>query len=132
MFDEVVAHLVSALPNEGVGLIATVAAGVYPRAVEFFAGTNVDRSPTRYTMDAAEVLAAVRAMRANGWELGAIVHSHVASPPRPSATDLREAYHPSAMMLIVGLSGGAVSTGLWSISSTGPVASLLVLEGDDA
>jgi proteasome lid subunit RPN8/RPN11 len=33
----------------------------------------------------------------------AIVHSHVASPARPSPTDLREAHYPDALYLLVSL-----------------------------
>jgi hypothetical protein len=47
------------------------------------------------------VLAALRDMETNGWRLGAIVHSHPASPPTPSPTDLREAHYQGALMMIV-------------------------------
>ena len=97
----------AAAPLEGVGLLAVVDEGDATRAVRFYPGTNVDRSPTRYTMDPAEVLAAFRDIDANGWRLGAIVHSHPATPPLPSPTDLREAFYPEALLVIVGLAGHA-------------------------
>lgn len=117
LFDQIVGHLAAALPNEGVGLIAVVDEQAPNRAIGFFPGTNVDRSPSRYTMDPAEVMAAFRAIRSNGWRLGAIVHSHIGAAPTPSATDLREAYYPEALMLIVGLATGVAEARLWQ---TGP------------
>lgn len=113
LFDAIVTHLAAVLPNEGVGLVATVTTGDEERAVAFFPGTNLDHSPTRYTMDPAEVLAAFRVMDANGWRLGAIAHSHASSGPSPSATDLQEAYYPDAFMLIVGFANGVAGAKLW-------------------
>jgi proteasome lid subunit RPN8/RPN11 len=116
MLAAVVAHLEAAQPNEGVGLIAVVPEQSLDRAVAFYPGTNLDQSPTRYTMDPAEVIAAVRAMDANGWTLGAIVHSHPRSAPTPSATDLREAYYPDALLLIVGFATGVAEAKLWQLA----------------
>lgn len=131
-FHAIIQHLSEALPNEGVGLIAVANGGEEWRATAFIPGTNVDRSATRYTMEPAEVVAALRTIAANGWRLGAIVHSHVATPPTPSATDLREAYYPDALMLIVGFGSGGAEPRLWRLD-TGhgpiePVEIALVIE----
>ena len=83
----------------------------------FYPGTNLDRSPTRYTMDPAEVIAALRDIEARGWRLGAIVHSHPASAAVPSATDLREAHYPEALMVIVSLASGTPEFRAWGIGS---------------
>ena len=37
----------------------------------------------------------------------AIVHSHVASPARPSPTDLRESHYPDSLYILVSLSASA-------------------------
>jgi proteasome lid subunit RPN8/RPN11 len=51
-----------------------------------------------------DLFAAQRAMRENGEQLLAIYHSHPRSAdPIPSETDVRLAYYPSAVYLIVGL-----------------------------
>jgi proteasome lid subunit RPN8/RPN11 len=118
LFDEVLAHLVAAAPQEGVGLLAVEPShdGTPARARHFFAGTNVDASRTRYTMDPAEVLAAFNLIAARGWRLGAIVHSHPATPPSPSTTDLREAHYPDALMVIVSLARGKPEMRAWRIT----------------
>ncbi|MEA2674485.1 MAG: hypothetical protein QOI92_1677, partial [Chloroflexota bacterium] len=47
----------------------------------------------------------------------AIVHSHVASPARPSPTDVRESHYPDALYLLVSLDPGEAdpSTGAPSL-----------------
>ena len=115
---EMIDHLESVAPLEGVGLLAAVDEGAWVRATRFYAGTNVDRSPTRYTMDPAEVLAAFRDIDDCGWRLGAIVHSHPATPAVPSATDLREAHYPEALSLIVTLATSPAEARCWWIGDT--------------
>jgi proteasome lid subunit RPN8/RPN11 len=119
--EEIIAHLREALPREGCGLLA-VRRGVDGAAVatRFYPGTNLDASPTRYTMDPAEVLAAHRDIEANAWILGAIVHSHPATSPAPSPTDLREAYYPEALMVIVSFAAGLPRMRAWRLVPTRP------------
>lgn len=117
---EIVGHLCSALPLEAVGILATLVDGGVERAMAFYPGTNVDVSATRYTMEPAEVLAAFDDMARRNWRFGAIVHSHPASSPAPSATDLREAYYPDVLMVIVGLSGATAELRAWSVRTTEP------------
>ena len=86
----------------------------------FYPGTNIDRSPTRYTMDPAEVLAAFKSMREKGTVLGAIVHSHPGSPPTPSPTDLAEAYYPEALLVIVSFASGEPVVRVWQLGAQEP------------
>jgi proteasome lid subunit RPN8/RPN11 len=99
---EIIAHLTSRLPNEGVGLLAVRDQRRSLRAVRFYPGENEDRSPLRYTMSPAEVSATLRDIEDHGGRLGAIVHSHPRTPPVPSATDLMEAATPGVLSVIVG------------------------------
>jgi len=71
-------------------------------------------------MDPAEVLAAFNDLEANGWTLGAIVHSHPATLPTPSPTDLREAYYPEALMLIVSFAADPPAMRCWRVSAASP------------
>lgn len=114
MHDEIIRHLQASLPNEGCGLLAGDgdAAGAF-RATRFFPGDNADRSPTRFTMDGAQVVAAFKEMREHALTLGAIVHSHPASPPEPSPTDIREAFYPDALSVIVSFQDGAITMRAW-------------------
>lgn len=125
----VIAHLLAAAPAEGVGLLATAP----PRdgkivAMAFYPGTNIDRSTTRYTMDPAEVLDALRDMANRDWTLGAIVHSHVRSPATPSATDLREARYPEALMVIATLAETPPALRAWRIALDGAAHATVIGE----
>ena len=113
IWQAIMTHLRGALPNEGVGLLATDAESSVRRATRFFPGTNIDASPTRFTMEPREVLEAFDAIRAAGWALGAIVHSHPATAPAPSATDAREAHYPDAYLLIVSFAESAAIARAW-------------------
>ena len=68
-------------PNEACGLIL-LRDGVAERYV---AGVNRDASPYRFDLELPDP--EVWFLEDEGYELG-VVHSHVASPPRPSRTDV--------------------------------------------
>lgn len=116
--DEIMIHLITSAPHEGVGLLAVhdpeqTDDGLVTVGARFFAGTNVERSATRFTMDPEEVMRALRDMREDGLRHGAIVHSHLGGPATPSATDVREAYYPDVLTMIVSLADQPASTGVW-------------------
>lgn len=90
------AHVQQNLPDEACGLLAAVgdiSQAVYPI-------TNQLRSPVRFFMEPRELLAALEAIDAHGWELQAVFHSHPNGPPAPSATDRREYSMPDIPALI--------------------------------
>jgi proteasome lid subunit RPN8/RPN11 len=121
MRDAILIHLLEAAPNEGVGLLAVGASytdgddTLAARAMRFFPGTNIEASPSRFTMDPAEVITALREMREADQALGAIVHSHLRGPATPSTTDLREAYYPDALLLIASLADQPAVLRAWRV-----------------
>jgi proteasome lid subunit RPN8/RPN11 len=126
--DDIMIHLLAAAPNEGVGLLAVGApfrdddGFLSVEAERFFPGTNIDHSPSRYTMDPQEIIVAFREMREAGLELGVIVHSHLKGPATPSATDVREANYPDALMMIVSFASQPAATGVWRVVPEDDVA----------
>lgn len=97
----IIAHLAACLPNEGVGLLGVSSQGETVHVVGFYSGRNLNESPSRFTMDPADVLAALQAMDLAGTRLGGVVHSHPRTAPAPSVTDLRELALPGIINLIV-------------------------------
>lgn len=99
---DIIAHAREADPDECCGLVGGTAVG---KAQTIYRTRNVAADPHN-TYEAApdELFAAQRAMRERGEQLIAIYHSHPrANDPEPSSTDVRLAYYPSAVYLIVGL-----------------------------
>ena len=118
--EAIMLHLLEAAPNEGVGLIATVAHddGAVLEAVQFFPGSNLAASPTRFSMDVREVYAALREIKQSGRHMGAIVHSHLHGQATPSEIDLAEAHYPDALMVIVSFARQPAEMRAWHISRT--------------
>ena len=114
--DEILSHAEREAPRECCGLIGGNSAStqtIYPLR-------NAAADP-QVTYEAApeDLFAAQRAMRDRGEQLVAIYHSHPRSrDPEPSATDVRLAYYPSAVYLIVGLGADQPSVGVFRISES--------------
>jgi proteasome lid subunit RPN8/RPN11 len=100
-FDEILSHAREADPHECCGLIG----GVQAEARTVYRLRNVAANPlVTYEAAPEDLFAAQRVMRNSGEHLLAIYHSHPRSrDPQPSETDVRLAYYPSAVYLIVGL-----------------------------
>jgi len=116
-YDAILAHLRAWLPAEGCGLLATTfnLDGDAERVERFYAGSNLHRSPTSFEMDPVEVVAALKDIEARGWRLGAIVHSHPITAAKPSATDLRQAFYPGALMVIVSFMDAQPDLRAWRV-----------------
>jgi [CysO sulfur-carrier protein]-S-L-cysteine hydrolase len=102
--NQIIAHAREASPHECCGLISGTDGN---RAQTIYRLRNI-APDTLVSYEAApeELFAAQRQMRERGEQLIAIYHSHPSSPqPTPSDTDVRLAYYPSAVYLIVGLGG---------------------------
>ena len=102
-FDQIVGHARAASPNECCGLIG----GTHPVAFSIYELHNRAANPlVTYEAAPEELFAAQRLMRDRGETLLAIYHSHPRSvEPLPSDTDVRLAYYPETVYLIVGLAG---------------------------
>ncbi len=99
--EAIVRHVIMELPREGCGLLAGPAPGdvrmVYPL-------DNVRRSRTSFTVEPTGHFRALQHADSRGWELIGAFHSHPASAAEPSPTDVRLAYEPDWVHVIVGLS----------------------------
>lgn len=103
----IVAHAIAGLPNEACGLIV----GDRPAAdggcaLRWVALANPAASPYRYEIDPDDLLRLTIELDDADRVIWAIVHSHVASPARPSPTDVRQSFYPDALYLIVSLGEG--------------------------
>ena len=105
-----------AYPYEGCGLLVSDRSaedGGLPR--RFVGMRNAAASPYRYLMNAEEQLRVLLEIDDADDVVWAIVHSHVASPPRPSATDVGLATYPDALYLICSFASEPPDLRAWTI-----------------
>lgn len=100
VFDKIVSHMKKEYPNEACGIIA----GKGGVENQFIALKNTHESPTSYAMDPFDLLKVDKFLRAEGLEMLAIVHSHVATKAYPSKRDIEQATYPDASYVIISLS----------------------------
>jgi len=98
-----VAHVRAAAPEEACGLLG----GAGGRVCRVYPVENALHSPVAYTMEPHAQIETMLAIEAAGWELVGIFHSHPGGPAAPSPTDVRQAYYPEALTVILspGLGG---------------------------
>jgi proteasome lid subunit RPN8/RPN11 len=100
LVDQIILHAQQHEDTETCGLISKSG----NRPGQYYAVKNIAAdSSVRFEMDPKEQIAAMKHMRDHGEQLLAIVHSHPAGPPVPSATDVAEIGYPDAFYLIVSL-----------------------------
>jgi len=68
-----------------------------------YALTNIDVSSEHFSFDPKEQFAALKDIRSRGLEICAVYHSHPSSPARPSPEDIKLAYDPSILYVIISL-----------------------------
>ncbi len=86
-------------PIEGCGILA----GKDGVVEKFYKMTNIDKSNDHFMMAPEEQFAVVKDIRAAGLEMLAIYHSHPETPSRPSKEDIRLAFTPDVIYVIVSL-----------------------------
>jgi proteasome lid subunit RPN8/RPN11 len=102
--DAIVEHARAAVPDEACGIVVgdrpAASGGVATRWVPL---RNPLASPYRYSIDPDDLLRLTIETDDADEAFWAIVHSHVASPARPSPTDVRESHYPDSLYLVVSL-----------------------------
>ena len=99
IIERVFVQAVEGLPNEICGFFA----GKDGLVQKHYELKNLDASPEHFSMDPKEQMAAVKDMRAEGFQLMACYHSHPSTPARPSDEDMRLAFDPNLSYVIVSL-----------------------------
>lgn len=107
LLEQIVEHAREEAPNECCGVVA-VAIGERgeerARAMSVRRARNVHKSPKRFEIDGKDAVKAVLDFESDGWEIGAIYHSHTHTAPKPSQTDINFADRWSGVeWIIIGL-----------------------------
>lgn len=100
VLNAIVAHARTAAPAECCGVLVGSEGTVFDAVP---ARNLSDRPATRYVLDPRTHFETQRHARARQLAVVGFYHSHPASDPEPSETDVAEAAYPGALYLIVGL-----------------------------
>jgi proteasome lid subunit RPN8/RPN11 len=111
LLDEMIAHCREESPLECCGILG----GIPPRVDSLFRLRNLDASEVSYNADPADILAAVRALRARGAQFLAIYHSHPQWSAVPSRTDLATNYYGDLPRIIVSLVTDPPDVRVWRL-----------------
>jgi [CysO sulfur-carrier protein]-S-L-cysteine hydrolase len=106
LLEDLVAHAREEYDAECCGMVAYAGDGSDDslRAVRVYRAVNIFASRKRFEIDGKELLRTLNEFEAEGWELGAIYHSHTHTAPYPSQTDINfAASWPGLEWVIVGL-----------------------------
>lgn len=113
-----VAHARRECPLECCGLLV----GRHGDVIAAVPLANVAANPeTRFRIDDREHIALRRTLRrfAPPLDILGVYHSHPEGPPVPSPRDIREAYYPEWIYVVVGLSGSRAQVRGFSLSRNG-------------
>ncbi len=111
LYQQLIEHAREEAPNECCGMIASRDG----QAMAVYRATNAAASPLRYEIDGAEQYRILMQIEDEGFDLGAIYHSHTRTDPYPSQTDISLAFYPDSLYLIVGLAGSEPEVRAWLI-----------------
>jgi [CysO sulfur-carrier protein]-S-L-cysteine hydrolase len=118
LLNQLIQHALADSRNEVCGVLS-VEPGPPARAVRSYRATNIHHSPLKFEIDSLELLGLWQDIEAEGYEMGAVYHSHVRSAPYPSQTDINFAANwPGVEWIILGLGNGEPDVRSYLIKGT--------------
>lgn len=125
IFDEMVEHARSELPDECVGMLLGTQDGF---ATHYLPLVNELKSPTRFLTEARSMLRAEKKRRELRLEVLAIVHSHPSSDPIPSKFDKADHYSSDVVCLILSLKNSSPKMQGWWIKPEGVIPASVIVQ----
>ena len=111
-------------PQEACGYLA----GKDDHVVHVYPMTNIDHSEEHFSLDPKEQFAVIKKVRQEGLSILAVYHSHPLSPARPSQEDIKLAYDPNIIYVIVSLLEEPVSIKAFKIVDSVVTIEPLIIE----
>ncbi|MDR3218237.1 MAG: M67 family metallopeptidase [Dysgonamonadaceae bacterium] len=99
IIDGIIAQARKEFPDEACGLLV----GKENEVMKQYPLTNIDHSPEHFSFDPKEQFGVLREARSQGLQIIANYHSHPESPARPSEEDIRLAFDPEIVYIILSL-----------------------------
>jgi [CysO sulfur-carrier protein]-S-L-cysteine hydrolase len=97
--DKLVEHSLEDIPIEACGYLAGTN-GIITRQFKL---ANAENSPVHYSFHPGDQFEVLRKAREEGLEILACYHSHPSTPARPSEEDIRLAFDPDILHVIISL-----------------------------
>ena len=114
--EDLIEWLREALPNEGWGVLVADRVAEDGGVPSRFVGMrNAAESPFRYYPDSEELLRVMLEIDDADEVVWGVVHSHVASPPYPSPTDIGLATYPEAVYVLASFADEPPELRAWTI-----------------
>lgn len=98
-------------PFEACGYLA----GCDNKVLKSYPMRNVDKSREHFSFDPKEQFEALKEFRKEGLDILAVYHTHPDTPARPSAEDIKLAYDPSILYVIVSLKAKGSLIGVYRV-----------------
>jgi proteasome lid subunit RPN8/RPN11 len=114
VLDAMVAHCQQEAPLEACGILA---GRREPQVDCLYPLRNELARCDRYNASPADLIAAIRAMRSSASEMLALYHSHPATPPIPSQTDLELNHYGTLPRIIVSLAQAVPEVRIWRLGA---------------
>jgi len=99
IYQDIVEHARKESPLECCGILG----GKNGTVEKVFELRNIEQSPVRYSMSPQDQLKVFDEMDRQSLEMVAIYHSHTHTIPYPSETDVRLAFYPDVVSVIISL-----------------------------
>lgn len=102
VIQKIIEHAKKDTPVEACGYLA----GREGEILKQYPMNNIDKSNEHFSMDPKEQFEVVKKARNEGLDILAVYHSHPDTPARPSAEDIKLAFDPNILYVIVSLASG--------------------------
>lgn len=102
-YEQIVHQAREHLPIECCGILAGYSDGLKAQVIEVYPMRNVDQSPVHFSLDPEEQFKVYYDLKDKGLTLLGNYHSHPQTSARPSEEDIRLAYDPEAIYVIISL-----------------------------
>jgi proteasome lid subunit RPN8/RPN11 len=110
IIEQIIAHARRVAPIEACGYLA----GLDNRITAIYEMKNIDGREDHFSFEPQEQFAAHKKARQAGLRIIGIYHSHPVTPARPSVEDIKLAYDPASLYVIVSLADASpVVKGFW-------------------
>jgi proteasome lid subunit RPN8/RPN11 len=110
IIERIIAHAQREAPIEACGYLA----GTDDRIIEVYVMKNIDEREDHFSFNPQEQFAVHKKARQADLRIIGVYHSHPVTPPRPSTEDIKLAYDPAPLYVIISLMDGQPAVkGFW-------------------